>query len=295
MSNRKKVYIGMSADIIHHGHLNIINKAKKLGKVIVGLLTDEAIASYKRLPVIPFNYRKDLLESIKGVDKVVPQRTLDYVSNLKKIKPDFVVHGDDWKTGVQKEIRQKVINTLDAWGGELVEPKYTKGISTTSIINSIQENIIDRTSVLINNDKDIETGNIVYSYYVLDIIHKGHLLMMNKSKEKAGENGKLIVGILTDEAVMEKKEKPILKFDERFEIASSIRFVDEVIKQDTYSPLENLKKIKPDILMESSSHSKEDIQRMEKYMKSINGKVITVPYYDGQSSSSIKNLIRKKV
>ena len=135
---------------------------------------------------------------------------------------------------------------------------------------------------------------IVYSYYVLDIVHKGHLLMLKKSKEITGRNGKLIVGILTDEAVMEKKEPPILKFDERFEIASSIRFVDEVVEQRTYSPLENLKKIKPDILMESSSHSKEDIQSGENYMKSINGEVIKVPYYDGQSSTKIKNLILKR-
>ena len=135
---------------------------------------------------------------------------------------------------------------------------------------------------------------IVYSYYVLDILHKGHLLMLKKSKEVAGRNGKLIVGILTDEAVMEKKEPPILKFDERFEIASSIRFVDEVVEQRTYSPLENLKKIKPNILMESSSHSKEDTQSVENYMKSINGEVIKVPYYDGQSSTKIKNLILKR-
>ena len=135
---------------------------------------------------------------------------------------------------------------------------------------------------------------IVYSYYVLDIVHKGHLLMLKKSKEVAGREGKLIVGILTDEAVMEKKEPPILKFDERFEIASSIRFADEVVEQRTYSPLENLKKIKPNILMESSSHSKEDTQSVENYMKSINGEVIKVPYYDGQSSTKIKNLILKR-
>ena len=139
MSNRKKVYIGMSADIIHHGHLNIIKKAKKLGQVIVGLLTDEAIASYKSLPFIPFNERKIIVENIKGVDEVVPQETLDYVSNLKKIKPDFVVHGDDWKTGVQKEIRQRVIDTLYEWGGELVEPRYTKGISSSKIKDLIRK------------------------------------------------------------------------------------------------------------------------------------------------------------
>ena len=135
---------------------------------------------------------------------------------------------------------------------------------------------------------------IVYSYYVLDILHKGHLLMFRKSKETAGTNGKLIVGILTDEAVMEKKEPPVLNFDERFEIAASIKYVDEVIKQDTYSPLENLRKIKPNILMESSSHSKKDIDLLENYMKSINGEVIKVPYYSGQSSTKIKNLILER-
>ena len=139
MSNRKKVYIGMSADIIHHGHLNIIKKAKKLGQVTVGLLTDEAIASYKSLPIMSFNERKIIVENIKGVDEVVPQETLDYVSNLKKIKPDFVVHGDDWKTGVQKEIRQRVIDTLYEWGGELIEPSYTKGISSSKIKDLIRK------------------------------------------------------------------------------------------------------------------------------------------------------------
>jgi len=139
MSNRKKVYIGMSADIIHHGHLNIIKKAKKLGQVTVGLLTDEAIASYKSLPIMSFNERKIIVENIKGVDEVVPQETLDYVSNLKKIKPDFVVHGDDWKTGVQKEIRQRVIDALYEWGGELIESSYTKGISSSKIKDLIRK------------------------------------------------------------------------------------------------------------------------------------------------------------
>ena len=139
MSNRKKVYIGMSADIIHHGHLNIIKKAKKLGQVTVGLLTDEAIASYKSLPIMSFNERKIIVENIKGVDEVVPQETLDYVSNLKKIKPDFVVHGDDWKTGVQKEIRQRVIDALYEWCGELIESSYTKGISSSKIKDLIRK------------------------------------------------------------------------------------------------------------------------------------------------------------
>ena len=134
----KTVYIGLSADLIHQGHLNIIAEGCKLGKVIVGLLTDEAIASYKRLPLIAFNERKLIMENLKGVDMVIPQTTLDYVPNLKQIKPDFVVHGDDWKTGIQKNVRQRVIETLSGWGGQLVEPKYTKGISSTDLISAVK-------------------------------------------------------------------------------------------------------------------------------------------------------------
>ena len=112
----KKVYIGMSADIIHPGHLNIIKEGLKLGKLTVGVLTDEAIASYKRLPYLNFDQRKLIIESIKGVEKVIPQKTLDYVPNLLKIRPDFVVHGDDWKEGIQKETRSRVIETISKWG-----------------------------------------------------------------------------------------------------------------------------------------------------------------------------------
>ena len=134
----KIVYIALSVDLIHQGHINIIAEGCKLGKVIVGLLTDEAIASYKRLPLISFQERKLIVENLKGVDTVIPQSTLNYVPNLKKIKPDFVVHGDDWKTGAQKEVRKRVIDTLDEWGGKLVEPKYTEGISSTDLISAVK-------------------------------------------------------------------------------------------------------------------------------------------------------------
>ena len=117
----------------------MLDEAAKLGKVVIGLLTDEAIASYKRLPLIPFSQRKIVVESIKGVDEVVPQETLDYVPNLQKIKPNIVVHGDDWRTGVQKEIRQRVIDILKTWGGELVEIEYTQGVSSTQLINTLKE------------------------------------------------------------------------------------------------------------------------------------------------------------
>jgi len=136
---KKVVYVGMSADLVHPGHLNVINKAAELGEVIVGLLTDKAIASYKRLPYMPFEMRRDVIASIKGVSQVVAQDTLDYVPNLRKYKPDYVVHGDDWREGVQRETRKRVIEALAEWGGELVEVPYTTGVSSTQLINALKE------------------------------------------------------------------------------------------------------------------------------------------------------------
>jgi len=135
----KKVYVAMSADLIHHGHLNIIKEARKLGEVIVGLLTDEAIASYKRLPYLSYKQRKIIVENMKGVKRVIPQYTLDYVPNLIKLKPDYVVHGDDWRTGIQKETRERVIKTLKKWSGKLIEIPYTKGISSTYLNAKMKE------------------------------------------------------------------------------------------------------------------------------------------------------------
>lgn len=123
----------MSADLVHPGHLNVIQVARELGEVTLGLLTDEAIATYKRLPFMSFEQRKIVAENIKGVKRVIAQETLDYVPNLRKVQPHYVVHGDDWKTGAQREIRQAVIDTLAEWGGQLVEPSYTPGISSTAL------------------------------------------------------------------------------------------------------------------------------------------------------------------
>lgn len=135
----KKVYIAMSADIIHSGHISIINEGAKLGEVYIGLLTDEAIASYKRLPILDYESRKKIFENIKGVKEVIPQKTLDYTDNLMALKPDYVVHGDDWRSGVQRNVRQKVIDTLKIWGGELIEIPYTKDVSCTGLEKTVRE------------------------------------------------------------------------------------------------------------------------------------------------------------
>lgn len=132
--NNPIVYVAMSGDIIHPGHINILKIASSYGKVIVGLLTDSAIASYKRLPYMNYDQRKKVIETIKYVEEVIPQNTLSYEENIRKLKPDFVVHGDDWKSGPQEKTRQNVIATLKEIGkGELIEPPYTEGISSTEL------------------------------------------------------------------------------------------------------------------------------------------------------------------
>ncbi len=135
----KTVYVAMSADIIHPGHLNIIHEASKLGDVTVGVLTDAAIASYKRLPYMNYEQRAAVVAALKGVTRVIPQEQLSYIPNLRKLKPDYVVHGTDWREGVQAKTRQGVIDTLAEWGGQLVEPEYTPGISSTQLNKAIRE------------------------------------------------------------------------------------------------------------------------------------------------------------
>ena len=135
----KTVYVGMSADMIHPGHLNIIREACKLGKVTVGVLTDAAIASYKRLPYLTYDQRAEIVSNIKGVENVIPQTTLDYVPNLRALKPDFVVHGDDWKQGVQQSTRQRIIEAMAEWGGKVIDIPYTQGISSTAMNERLKE------------------------------------------------------------------------------------------------------------------------------------------------------------
>lgn len=139
MNTQKTVYVGMSADIIHPGHLNIIHEATKLGRVVVGVLTDAAIASYKRLPYLSFEQRSLIVENLKGVDEVIPQTTLDYVPNLEKVRPDYVLHGDDWKQGVQQKTRQRVIDCITQWGGKVIDIPYTQGISSSMLNQRLKE------------------------------------------------------------------------------------------------------------------------------------------------------------
>ena len=223
-NNKSKiVYIGMSADLIHQGHLNIIAEGRKLGKVIIGLLTDEAIASYKRLPLIAFDERKLIVENMKGVEKVVPQSTLDYVPNLKEIKPDFVVHGDDWKSGVQKEVRKRVLETIAEWGGELVEPKYTEGISSTDLIAAVKAQGITPGKRMKTLRRLIDVKPIVR---ILEA-HNGltGLIVEKTSINKDGKNIEfdgIWESSLTDSTAKGKPDTELVDFSSRFSTIEEI-------------------------------------------------------------------------
>lgn len=134
----KKVYIGMTADIMHPGLIHIINEATKYGDVIVGLLTDKAIAEHKRLPYLTYEQRKEVVENIKGVSEVIPQEEWSYVDNLKRIRPDYIIHGDDWKNGPLREFREQVFEVMNEQGGKVIEIPYTKGINSSSLDKEIK-------------------------------------------------------------------------------------------------------------------------------------------------------------
>jgi len=134
----KVVYLGMVGDILHPGLINIITEATKLGDVMVGLYTDKAIAAYRRLPYMTYEQRKQVVENIKGVTQVVAQDDYSYIPNLLKYKPNYIIHGDDWKEGRDSELRDAVFKTMHEIGGEVIEIPYTKGINSSSLGKDIR-------------------------------------------------------------------------------------------------------------------------------------------------------------
>ena len=213
---KKTVYVGLSADILHKGHINILKIANSYGDVTVGLLTDKAIASYKNIPYLNYKKRKIVLENIKYVKKVIPQKTLDYVDNLNLIKPNFVVHGDDWKAGVQKKTRERVIITLKKWSGKLIEPKYTKNISSSLIkkemnnIITLPENRVSRLKRLMNSQNIVR---ILESHNSLTglIIDKVNIIKNKKVLEFDG----MWSSSLTDSATKGKPDNSSVDFSSR--------------------------------------------------------------------------------
>lgn len=139
MDNKKTVYLGMIADIMHPGLINIINEGAKYGELIVGLFTDRAIATYKRLPYLSYEQRKNVVENIRGVSRVVPQDDWSYIPNLKKFKPDYIIHGDDWCEGPSQHLREEVYQLMKDQGGQVIEIPYTKGITSSGLASELNK------------------------------------------------------------------------------------------------------------------------------------------------------------
>ena len=243
MKKTNIVYVGLSADILHEGHINILKIASSYGDVVVGLLTDEAIVSYKNIPYLNFKQRKVVLENLRYVKKVIPQKTLDYVDNLNIVRPNYVVHGDDWKTGIQKKTRDKVLKALKKWSGKLIEPKYTKNISSTIIKNKISEvlspeNRVSRLKRLINS-KDIV--RILESHNSLTglIIENISVIKKNKKNEFDG----MWSSSLTDSATKGKPDNSSVDFSTRLSSLNNMMEVTSkllVFDADNGGQLEHL-------------------------------------------------------
>lgn len=226
----KKVYIAMSADVIHNGHINIIKEGAKLGSVIIGLLTDEAIASYKRIPLLSYEKRKAIFENIKGVSEVIPQSTLDYTGNLLAVKPDFVVHGDDWRTGVQRNIREKVLEIIGRWGGELVEVPYTNDVSCTVLEKEIRqfENTPDNRRAKLRKMLNLkpyinvmEASNGLTGLIVENAVH------IDEEKDERREFDAMWISSLCDSTF---KGKPDI---ELVDLTSRLRTIEEIMEVTT--------------------------------------------------------------
>lgn len=226
----KKVYIAMSADVIHNGHVNIIKEGSKLGSVIIGLLSDAAIATYKRIPVLSYEKRQAIFESIKGVEKVVEQSTLDYTTNLRIIKPDYVVHGDDWRSGVQRNIREKVIETLKEWGGQLIEIPYTKDISCTLLEKEIRqlENTPDNRRAKLRKMLNLKPYiNVMEASNGLTGLIVENATYIDESKDERREFDAMWISSLCDSTF---KGKPDI---ELVDLTSRLRTIEEIMEVTT--------------------------------------------------------------
>jgi len=240
LPEEKIVYTVMCADYFHAGHMNIIEKSRQLGKLIVGVMTDEAMASYKRVPMLPYEKRAKVMENIKGVWKVVPQNTLDYTDNLRKYKPDIVTNADDWKEGVQKKTRQKVIEVLKEWNGKLIEIPYTKGISSTKVIKSIHTEFT-------TDEKLCRLRRIIDSKKLVRVIeaHNGlSALIVENAKSGNKEYDAIWESSFTDSSSKGKPDIELVDFSSRIHTINEILEVSNkpiIVDLDTGGQTEHFK------------------------------------------------------
>ena len=214
--NNKIVYVPLAADILHSGHLNIINRAKKYGKVVIGLLSDNAMAEYKNIPSLEYEERYKIVKNLKNVHKIIKQDTWDYSKVLNSLKPDYFVHGDDWKKGIQKKTRQKVIRLLKKNKGKLIEIPHTKNISSSSIKADLINHLTPTSRVSILK-RLIDSKKIVR---VLESHSPLSGLIAENIKFQRGNKTEQFDGMwsssLTDSSLKGKPDNQSLDFSSRF-------------------------------------------------------------------------------
>jgi len=216
MKKNKIVYVPLAVDILHSGHLNIINKAKKFGKVVIGLLSDSAISEYKTIPSLGYNERYKIVKSLKDVSKIIKQDTWNYTYILNTLKPDYFIHGDDWKVGIQKETRKKVINLLKKNKGKLIEIPYTKNISSSSIKSNLISYLTptSRVSILRRLLENKKIVRVLESHSPLSgLIAESTKIAKQK---KIYEFDAMWSSSLTDSSVKGKPDNQSLDFSSRF-------------------------------------------------------------------------------
>ncbi len=241
----KIVYIALSVDVLHHGHINLINQAKKYGKVIAGLLTDHAISTQKRLPLLNFSQRKKILENINGISKVVAQNEWEYSKNILIIKPDYMVHGDDWKFGGDKLLRESTLKALKKIGGKLIEIPYTKNISS----HSIKERLHSESTLPSNRQATLKRllqakklSRFIEAHSPLSAIIAEQIFYKNKSGKKIEFDG-FWSSSLTDSTLKGKPDIEVLDLNQRLVNVNDIFDVTTkplIIDIDTGGKIEHL-------------------------------------------------------
>ena len=216
MKKTKIIYVPLAVDILHSGHLNIIDKAKKYGTVVIGLLSDAAIAEYKNIPTLSFNERHRIVNSLKNVSKIIKQDTWDYTNILNNLKPDYFIHGDDWKKGVQKKTRENVIKLLKKNKGKLIEVPYSKNISSSSIKSALVNHLtpMSRVSILkrlLDNKKIIR---VLEAHSPLSGLIAENTKI--EKEQKTEQFDAMWSSSLTDSSVKGKPDNQALDFSSRF-------------------------------------------------------------------------------
>ena len=214
--NNKIAYVPLAVDILHSGHLNIINRAKKYGKVVIGLLSDNAVAEYKNIPALGYEERYKIVKNLKNVHKIIKQDTWDYSKVLNSLKPDYFVHGDDWKKGIQKKTRQNVIRLLKKNKGKLIEIPYTKNISSSSIKSDLINHLTptSRVSILKRLIDSKKIVRILESHSPLSGIIAENIKFQRGNKTEQFDG--MWSSSLTDSSLKGKPDNQSLDFSSRF-------------------------------------------------------------------------------